>query len=43
LEVGDTVDELLKGRLEDARDTLQEVLDQAGDQAQGEAVGGTGG
>jgi hypothetical protein len=43
LNVGDTVDELLKGRLEDARDTLQEVLDQAGDQAQ-EAVGsGTGG
>jgi hypothetical protein len=40
--VGDTVDELLKGRLEDARDTLQEVLDQAGDQAQGEAEGGTG-
>jgi hypothetical protein len=40
LNVGDTVDELLKGRLEDARDTLQEVLDQAGDQAQ-EAVGGT--
>jgi hypothetical protein len=39
LNVGDTVDELLKGRLEDARDTLQEVLDQAGDQAQ-EAVGG---
>jgi hypothetical protein len=43
LDVGDTVDELLKSRLEDARDTLQEVLDQAGDQAQGEAVGGTGG
>jgi hypothetical protein len=39
LEVGDTVDELLKGRLEDVRDTLQEVLDQAGDQA-GEAEGG---
>jgi hypothetical protein len=39
LNVGDTVDELLKGRLEDARDTLKEVLDQAGDQAQ-EAVGG---
>jgi hypothetical protein len=35
LNVGDTVDELLKGRLEDARDTLQEVLDQAGPQAQG--------
>jgi hypothetical protein len=40
LNVGDTVDELLKGRLEDARDTLQEVLDQAGDQAQEEEVGG---
>jgi hypothetical protein len=35
LEVGDTVDEALKGRLEDVRDTLQEVLDQAGPQAQG--------
>jgi hypothetical protein len=42
LEVGDTVDELLKGRLEDARDTLKEVLDQAGAQAQ-EGVGGSGG
>jgi hypothetical protein len=42
LEVGDTVDELLKGRLEDARDTLKELLDQAGAQAQ-EAVGGPGG
>jgi hypothetical protein len=40
LEVGDTVDELLKGRLEDVRGTLQEVLDQAGDQA-GEAQGGS--
>ena len=39
LEVGDTVDELLKGRLEDVRDTLQEVLDQAGDQV-GEVEGG---
>ena len=39
LEVGDTVDEALKGRLEDLRDTLQEVLDQAGDRA-GEAEGG---
>jgi hypothetical protein len=38
LEVGDTVDEALKGRLEDVRDTLQEVLDQAGDRA-GEAEG----
>ena len=35
LEVGGTVDELLKGRLEEVRDALQEVLDQAGDQAQG--------
>ncbi len=40
LEVGDTVDELLKGRLEDARDTLQDVLDQAGTQAQEGVVGG---
>ena len=43
LEVGDTVDELLKGRLEDARDTLQDVLDQAGTQAQEGVVGGPGG
>jgi len=35
LEVGGTVDELLKGRIEDVRDTLQEVLSQAGDQAEG--------
>ena len=42
LEVGDTVDELLKGRLQDARDTLQDVLEQAGTQAQ-EVVGGPGG
>ena len=41
LEVGDTVDELLKGRLEDARDTLKELLDQAG--AQEGVVGGPGG
>jgi hypothetical protein len=40
LEVGGTVDELLKGRLEEVRDTLQEVLSQVGDQAQ-EAGGGT--
>jgi hypothetical protein len=39
LEVGDTVDETLKGRLEDVRNTLQDVLDQAGAQAQ-EAAGG---
>ena len=42
LEVGDTVDELLKGRLEDARDTLQDVLEQAGAQAQEGVVGGPG-
>jgi hypothetical protein len=35
LDVGDTVDEVLKGRLEDVRDTLQGVLDQAGAGAQG--------
>ena len=35
LEVGDTVDELLKGRLEDVRDTLQDVLNQVGEQAEG--------
>jgi len=35
LEVGGTVDELLKGRIEDVRDTLQEVLSQAGEQAEG--------
>jgi exonuclease VII small subunit len=40
LEVGGTVDELLKGRLEDVRDTLQEVLSQAGEQAQEEGVTG---
>ena len=39
LEVGGTVDELLKGRLEDVRDSLQETLDQVGDRAQ-EAAGG---
>ncbi len=33
--VGGTVDELLKGRLEDVRDNLQEVLNQVGNQAQG--------
>jgi hypothetical protein len=43
LEVGETVDELLKGRLEDARDTLKELLDQAGTQAQEGVVGGSGG
>jgi exonuclease VII small subunit len=40
LEVGGTVDELLKGRLEDVRDTLQEVLSQAGEQAHEEGVSG---
>src|SRR5215204_4073972 len=39
LEVGDTVDEALKGRLEDVRDTLQEVLSQAGEHV-GEVEGG---
>jgi hypothetical protein len=39
LEVGDTVDEVLKGSLEDVRDTLQDVLAQTGEQAQ-EAAGG---
>jgi exonuclease VII small subunit len=34
LEVGETVDELLKGRLEDVRDTLQEILSQAGEQVE---------
>ena len=43
LNVGDTVDELLKGRLEDARDTLKELLEQAGTQAQEGVVGGSGG
>src|SRR5215217_8832844 len=42
LEVGETVDEVLKGRLEDVRDTLQGVLNQAGAQVQGAgAQGGT--
>ena len=39
LEVGGTVDELLKSRLEEVRDALQEVLDQAGDQDQGAGGG----
>jgi hypothetical protein len=33
LEVGGTVDEALKGSLEEVRDTLQEILSQAGGQA----------
>jgi hypothetical protein len=41
LEIGGTVDEALKGNLEDVRNTLQDILDQAGGQAQG-AGGGTG-
>jgi hypothetical protein len=39
LDVGGTVDELLKGKLEEVRDTLQEVLNQVGDQAQGARAG----
>ena len=39
LDVGGTVDEALKGSLEEVRDTLQDVLDQAGGQAQGEGRG----
>jgi len=39
LEVGGTVDEALRGSLEEVRDTLQDVLDQAGGQAQGEGRG----
>jgi hypothetical protein len=40
LDVGGTVDEALKGRLEEVRDTLQDVLSQAGGQTQ--AGGGAG-
>jgi ElaB/YqjD/DUF883 family membrane-anchored ribosome-binding protein len=36
LEDNGTVDDLLKGRLENVRDTLQEVLSQVGEQAGGE-------
>jgi hypothetical protein len=39
LEVGGTVDEALKGSLEEVRDTLQEVVDQAGEQAGGGSSG----
>jgi hypothetical protein len=39
LDVGGTVDEVLKGRLEEVRDTLQEVLNQVGEQAQEAGVG----
>jgi hypothetical protein len=38
LEGNGTVDELLKGRLEDVRDTLQEVLSEVGEQAGGEGI-----
>jgi hypothetical protein len=38
LQEGDPVGELLKGRLEDVRDTLQEVLSEVGEQAQEEGV-----
>ena len=41
LEVGCTVDELLRGRLEDVRDDLQEILDQVGDRTQEAAGVGT--
>jgi hypothetical protein len=41
LEVGGTVDELLRGRLENVRDDLQEILDQVGDRAQEAAKVGT--
>jgi hypothetical protein len=41
LEVGGTVDELLKGRLEEVRDSLQDILSQVGEQAQGAAGGST--
>jgi hypothetical protein len=40
LDVGGTVDEALKGSLEEVRNTLQEVLSQAGGQTQ--AAGGAG-
>jgi hypothetical protein len=39
LEVGGTVDEALKGSLEEVRDTLQDVLSQAGGQAGGGGAG----
>jgi len=40
LEVGGTVDEALRGSLEEVRDTLQEILSQAGGQAGGGGGGG---
>jgi hypothetical protein len=39
LEVGGTVDEALRGSLEEVRDTLQDVLDQAGEQVRGGGAG----
>ncbi len=42
LDVGGTVDEALKGSLEEVRDTLREVLDQAGGQTRGAGGGGAG-
>jgi hypothetical protein len=43
VEVGGTVDEALRGSLEEVRDTLQGILDRAGGQARGAAGGGDGG
>ena len=40
LEVGGTVDEALRGSLEEVRDTLREILDQAGGQTQAAGGGG---
>ena len=40
VEVGGTVDEALRGSLEEVRDTLQGILDRAGGQARGAAGGG---
>jgi hypothetical protein len=40
LDVGGTVDEALRGSLEEVRDALQDVLDQAGGQAQAARGGG---
>ena len=40
LEVGGTVDEALRGSLEEVRDTLRDVLDQAGVQTQAAGGGG---
>ena len=40
LDVGGTVDEALRGSLEEVRDTLREILDQAGGQTQAAGGGG---